>query len=119
PISFSPASLPPAVVGQPYNQTITAAGGAATLGLTFVLSAPLPPGLSAAVSGATLTISGTPTGPGAIDVSLTADDRADANGEPLVNVWSLDGRSQRSPNVMAFEHGFHGGVRVAVGDLDG
>src|SRR5262249_1847371 len=119
PISFTPTALSQAVVGQPYNQTVTAGGGAGILSVSFSLSAPLPPGLSAAVRGNTLTISGTRTGPGAISATVPADDRLEANGEPLVNVWALDGSRQLSPNIFAFEHGFHGGVRVAVGDLDG
>jgi hypothetical protein len=43
---------------------------------------------------------------------------ADPNGYPLVNVHDLNG-NQISPNILAFEEGFHGGVRVAVADLNG
>jgi hypothetical protein len=41
------------------------------------------------------------------------------NSDPFLNVWNLNGTVQLSPNVAVFEQGFHGGVRVAVGDLDG
>jgi serralysin len=41
------------------------------------------------------------------------------NCDPYINVWSLDGKVQISGNVYAFEQGFHGGVRVAVSDLNG
>jgi hypothetical protein len=121
PITFSPQSLPTPVIGVPYSQTVTAGGGGGAGGLTLSVNflAPLPPGLSAAVHGNALTISGTPTGPGTFNFTLNADDGAAVNGEPVVNVWSLDGTTRLSPDIFAFEHGFHGGVRVAVGDVDG
>src|SRR5262249_26294571 len=106
--SITAGALPPAVLGQPYNQTITASGGGAGGGdlvLTFVQAGPLPPGLTATVNGNKLTISGTPTGLGSVDFQIKADDRAGANGLPLVNVWALDGSTQLSVNFMAFESG--------------
>jgi hypothetical protein len=43
----------------------------------------------------------------------------DPNYAPIVNVWDLNGTKQLSFNFSAFEKGFHGGVRVAVGDVKG
>jgi hypothetical protein len=56
-------------------------------------------------------------GDGQLEV-VTAPDAA-PNSDPFFNVWSLDGKTQLSPNVFAFEQGFHGGVRVAIGGVDG
>jgi hypothetical protein len=52
------------------------------------------------------------------DGNLEVVTGADAGGFPIVNVHTLNGQ-QISPNVMAFEAGFTGGVRVAVGDFSG
>jgi hypothetical protein len=49
---------------------------------------------------------------------VTSPDQA-PNSDPFLNVWSLDGKVQISGNVYAFEKGFHGGVRVAIADVDG
>ncbi|HEX4826333.1 MAG TPA: putative Ig domain-containing protein [Candidatus Polarisedimenticolaceae bacterium] len=73
-ISLSPSSLPNPTVNVPYNQTITASGGAAPY--TFAVAAgSLPSGLS--LNGATGAISGLPTtsGPSSFTISAT-----DANG---------------------------------------
>jgi uncharacterized repeat protein (TIGR01451 family) len=56
-------------------------------------------------------------GDGGLEVVCGADGAP--NGDPFFNVWDLSGTQQLSPNVYAFEKGFHGGVRVAVGDVDG
>jgi hypothetical protein len=56
-------------------------------------------------------------GDGQLEV-VTAPDAA-ANSSPFFDVWNLAGTQQLSPNVFAFEQGFTGGVRVAVGDVDG
>src|SRR5206468_4265970 len=55
-------------------------------------------------------------GDGALEVVVGAD--AAPSGFPLVAVYDLQGRP-RSGYVSAFEAGFHGGVRVAVGDFSG
>lgn len=78
-ITVSPATLPPAVLGTPYSQTITASGG--TPNYTFTVSSgTLPPGLTLnATSGTTAVISGTPTTNGIFSFTITA---TDANGCP-------------------------------------
>ncbi len=53
---------------------------------------------------------------GVLDVVAGAD--ASPVGLPLVNVHDANG-NQTSPNVLAFDAGFKGGVRVAVTDLTG
>src|SRR5437016_3260369 len=57
-LTVSPASLPPAPQGTPYNQTVSASGGTAPY--TFsIISGALPPGLS--LNASTGAITGTPT----------------------------------------------------------
>jgi uncharacterized protein (TIGR03118 family) len=56
-------------------------------------------------------------GDGNLEV-VTGPDAA-PNSNPFINVWNLQGTTQLSPNAFAFEQGFTGGVRVAVGDVDG
>ncbi len=79
-LTLSPASLLPGVVGDPDNQTITAAGGTGTLTLTAgPVSNPIP-GLSLGTAGAgTLTIGGTPTAAGTESFSVTATDQANGS----------------------------------------
>lgn len=73
-ITVSPATLPNALPGIPYNQTISASGGAAPY--TFsVSSGTLPTGLS--LNPTTGVISGTPTATGPFSFTITA---MDANG---------------------------------------
>jgi hypothetical protein len=74
-LTLSPATLPSASPGVPYNEVITAGGG--TPPYTFVITGPLPPGLLPTTTGATLTISGTPTTVGCFPFTITA---TDANG---------------------------------------
>jgi N-acetylneuraminic acid mutarotase len=73
-ISLSPSSLPNGTVNVPYNQTVTASGGAAPY--TFAVAAgSLPTGLS--LNGATGMISGLPTTGGNFSFTISA---TDANG---------------------------------------
>jgi hypothetical protein len=73
-ITVNPAMLPNAVVGTPYNQTISAVGGTAPY--TFTLSdGALPSGLT--LNGTTGVISGTPLVIAEVSFTITA---TDANG---------------------------------------
>jgi large repetitive protein len=85
-ITVSPATLPPAVLGVFYSQTITASGG--TPPFTFTVSSgALPPGLTlSATSSTTAVISGTPTTNGLFSFTITA---TDANGCPGSRTYSL------------------------------
>ena len=68
PITLSPSTLPNAIVGTAYSQTITASGGQGPY--TFsVTSGSLPPGLTLSSTG---TISGTPTSAGNFSFTVTA-----------------------------------------------
>src|SRR5262249_21687483 len=51
-------------------------------------------------------------GDGQLEVVTSPD--AAPNSDPYFNVWGLTG-TRVGPNVYAFEKGFHGGVRVAIG----
>lgn len=74
-ITVNPAILPPAVIGTPYLQTITASGSSA-VPITFsVTSGALPAGLS--LNSATGVLSGTATTAGTSNFTITA---RDANG---------------------------------------
>jgi hypothetical protein len=73
-IALAPATLPPANQGVPYGQTVVASGGTAPY--TYAVTAgALPPGLT--LNAATGLISGIPTAPGGVTVTITA---TDANG---------------------------------------
>jgi eukaryotic-like serine/threonine-protein kinase len=61
-----------ATVGKAYSGTVTVSGGNGTY--TWGAAAGLPAGLKAAASGATLTISGTPTAAGSSTVTVTVKD---------------------------------------------
>jgi len=61
PLSLAPASLPDGTEGTAYSQNLTASGGLPPY--SFSPTANLPAGLTQSANGATLTISGTPTGP--------------------------------------------------------
>lgn len=73
-IIVNPATLPPGIIGTPYNQTVSATGGAAPY--TYSISAgALPNGLT--LNGTSGIISGTPTTAGQSNFTVTA---TDANG---------------------------------------
>jgi hypothetical protein len=87
-IKLSPGTLPSGTVGTAYNQTITAGGGSGTLSVTTTLTpGSLPSGLSYALSGNTLTISGTPTAAGNVNFSVTATDSA--GDTPATQTYTL------------------------------
>jgi hypothetical protein len=82
-ITLTPAagSLPFAVTGQAYSQTLTASGGTGT-GYTWVVSG-LSNGLTYSANGATLTINGPATTAGTVNFTATATDSA-GNGSGAV-----------------------------------
>jgi hypothetical protein len=61
-----------ATVGQKYSGTVTVTGGKGPY--TWAAPTGLPAGLTATADGATLTISGTPTGPGTSTIGVTVSD---------------------------------------------
>ncbi|MBS1791778.1 MAG: putative Ig domain-containing protein [Acidobacteria bacterium] len=75
-ITVNPATLPAGNSGQPYNQTLTAAGGA--LPYSFMISAGgLPMGLTLSLGGA---LTGTPTVSGSFNFTVTATDNNGCRG---------------------------------------
>ncbi len=70
-IFLCPTSLPFAVVGQSYNQVISAVGGASPYTFSLASGSSLPQGLSLSTSG---TISGTPTQTGTFTFIVVAKD---------------------------------------------
>ncbi len=76
-ITVNPPSLPNGVVGTPYNQIVTATGGAGPF--TFSISAGnLPNGLL--LNGATGAITGSPLAPGMFNFTVTATDPSGCTG---------------------------------------
>lgn len=76
PITYSGGAAPDATVGTPYLHTWSLAGGTAPYTLTPVA---LPAGITAALSGSTITLSGTPTASGTAQaITLNVDDSGSA-----------------------------------------
>jgi hypothetical protein len=141
-IVVSPSSLPAGQVGTPYSQTITATGGTGT-GFTFsVTGGSLPPGLTLTPGGL---LSGTPTTAGNFSFTVTATDSgafigsqgysvaivnmsvnavhyyaigADQGGGPEVKVYDAATGALKL-DFFAYDAKFTGGVRVAIGDVNG
>jgi uncharacterized repeat protein (TIGR01451 family) len=88
-VTVSPASLPAGVVGQSYNQMLTASG--ASPPYDFVVSGSLPPGLQTNTVGFSFVLSGVPTEAGSFTFTVTAtapgSDPAQTNY--TINVTSL------------------------------
>jgi fibronectin-binding autotransporter adhesin len=127
-----PAELPVLNLGSPFSQTFTVSG---VTDATFALTGTLPPGLT--FSGATL--SGTPTGLGRSDITITASS-AGAGGCSASRDYALSvvrgavltvGPGSGVPNVRTFDTqaaltrsfladtATAGGSRVASGDVNG
>jgi hypothetical protein len=75
-------SLPFAVTGQSYTQTLTASGGSGA-GFTWVVTGLPASGISYSASSATLTINGPATTAGPVDFSATATDNASNSAGPI------------------------------------
>jgi autotransporter-associated beta strand protein len=134
-----PPTLPPAMVGVPYQQPLIT-GGTPPFTVTLVAGA-LPPGLTL---GPGATLSGTATTTGSFAFTLQITDAtgavvtqsfsftvqlrtanatilvsgADAGGLPQVTVYNAQ-TMQLVTSFWAFPGVFTGGVRVAVGDVNG
>lgn len=86
-ITVLPATLPPAVMGVPYSQVISATGGSG-LYIFSVSAGALPPGLTLTPGTPTATalLSGTPTTSGTYNFTITATDE---NGCPGSQSYSM------------------------------
>lgn len=71
-IAFTPTTLAGATLGTAYSATITASGGFGTLALQTTRT--LPAGLTASVSGTTVTLTGTPAASGTFALNVFATD---------------------------------------------
>jgi outer membrane autotransporter protein len=81
-LAITPVTLPDATAGAPYRQAITASGGIAPYAFA-ITTGTLPAGLALAADGV---LSGTPTGAGTFDFTLTA---TDANGQSVDQAYTL------------------------------
>jgi hypothetical protein len=73
PLSISTSTLPNGAVGVFYNQTVAASGGTGAITWSWTGST-APPGLQLGTSGASTTVSGTPTQAGPFTFTVTATD---------------------------------------------
>lgn len=125
-IAFSPSTLPAAYVGTSYSQAITASGGTGTLTLSDSVTSNMS-GMNLSISGSTLTISGTPTGDGSLNFTVTA---TDGNGDVATAIYSLDVTnppmvvnssvflySNRSVQILGVPTGFSDSVGMGINDL--
>ncbi|WP_205910685.1 Ig domain-containing protein [Rhizobium sp. P44RR-XXIV] len=78
-LSLDPATLPAGAIGAAYSETTTASGGTSPYTYT-VTSGALPAGLTLSSAGV---ISGTPTGGGTYNFTLTATDSSTGTGAPF------------------------------------
>jgi hypothetical protein len=81
PIEILQAGLPPAFVGVPYQQQLTANGGTGVY--TFAATGPLPAGLTLTAGG---TIAGTPLTKGSFAFSVTATDTHGCSGTRVYTI---------------------------------
>jgi len=91
-ITINPASLPAAPQGRAYNQTLTAAGGAAPYSFAITTGA-LPPGMSLSAGGV---LSGAPTQPGSFPFTITA---TAANGCVGKRAYTLAVAASETPRL--------------------
>lgn len=85
-ITLAPAALPDMRAGTPYNQTVSASGGAAPYTYA-VTSGALPPGLT--LNSTTGTLTGTATASDTFTFTITATDNGGFSGQQAYNVNSL------------------------------
>jgi hypothetical protein len=86
-ISITPASVPAGVVGTPYNQTLTATGGAGAPTFSLVVGT-LPDGLMLSSAGA---LTGVPTQAGSSTVTIKATDTNGCMGTQVYTITIIAG----------------------------
>jgi len=86
-ITISPSSLPAGIVGTPFSQTITAAGGTSPT-CFWVTSGTLPPGLW--LDSSTGLLSGVPSGAGMSTFTVTATDARGCTANESYNLATFD-----------------------------
>ncbi len=94
-ITITPATLPVAVQGIAYNQTITASGGGIAPYRFSVSTGSLPTGL--ALNTATGVISGTPTASGTANFAITATDSTNGTAASVTVTYALQVTARPDP----------------------
>ncbi|MGH7223254.1 MAG: putative Ig domain-containing protein, partial [Gemmataceae bacterium] len=87
-LTFSPTTVPSGNVNTAYDQIITASGGSGGVTVSYSLtSGSFPNGLTPAINGNTLTISGTPTATGSVGFNVIA---TDSSGHQATQSYTLN-----------------------------
>ena len=110
-IVFNPQTLPNGVVGLPYNQTITATGGAPPYTYSVSSNPGLPPGLSLSANGV---ISGTPTQGGTVSFTIKVTDSLGCMREQRYTVVFCPTLSRPRTYRKGLMDNFAGGFDLAV-----
>ena len=101
PITVSPATLPDGLVGQPYNQTVSASGG--TLPYAYSATGTLPPGVT--LNSGTGDLTGTPTTFGSFNFTITATDANLCTGSQAYTVGTCPAISSTPATLPAGDSG--------------
>ncbi|HEY7277491.1 MAG TPA: protein kinase [Trebonia sp.] len=108
-----------ATVGTAYSGTVTVTGGKGTY--TWAAVTGLPAGLKATASGATLTISGTPTAAGSFTIPLSVHDSATPQGSGATSLTLTVGEppmtiTKNAPGTATVGTAYSGTVTVSGGN---
>jgi eukaryotic-like serine/threonine-protein kinase len=108
-----------ATVGTAYSGTVTVTGGKGTY--TWAAVTGLPAGLKATASGATLTISGTPTAAGSFTIPLSVHDSATPQGSGATSLTLTVGEppmtiTNNAPGTATIGTAYSGTVTVSGGN---
>jgi eukaryotic-like serine/threonine-protein kinase len=108
-----------ATVGTAYSGTVTVSGGKGTY--TWAAVTGLPAGLKATASGATLTISGTPTAAGSFTIPLSVRDSATPQGSGATSLTLTVGEppmtiTNNAPGTATINTAYSGTVTVSGGN---
>jgi serine/threonine protein kinase len=108
-----------ATVGTAYSGTVTVSGGKGTY--TWAAVTGLPAGLKATASGATLTISGTPTAAGSFTIPLSVHDSATPQGSGAKSLTLTVGEpplviTSNAPGTATVGTAYSGTVKVSGGN---